>query len=95
MRAIRHVLTERFYLWEDAVKLAKNDPEVNLSGDGPAFTPKDYLEEEADAVKEGQAQAALAAAAAAESTATQPGATTTPDPTAIPEPKAQAEAPRL
>lgn len=91
MRAIRHVLTERFYLWEDAVKLAKNDPEVNLSGDGPAFTPKDYLEE-ADAVKEGQEQAALAAA---ESTATQPGATTTPDPTAIPEPKAQAEAPRL
>ncbi|KAL1835813.1 hypothetical protein VTJ49DRAFT_6034 [Mycothermus thermophilus] len=50
MRAIKHVLTERFYLWEDAVELAKKDPEVNLTGEGPAFTPKDYLEE-ADAAE--------------------------------------------
>ncbi|KAK0735892.1 mitochondrial 39-S ribosomal protein L47 (MRP-L47)-domain-containing protein [Apiosordaria backusii] len=46
MRGIKHVLTERFYAWEDAVKLAENDPEVNLSGKGKAFTPKEYLEEE-------------------------------------------------
>ncbi|KAK0714637.1 mitochondrial 39-S ribosomal protein L47 (MRP-L47)-domain-containing protein [Lasiosphaeris hirsuta] len=44
-KAIKHVLTERFYAWEDAVELAKSDPEINLSGDGPAFTPQEYLEE--------------------------------------------------
>lgn len=46
MRAIKHTLVERFYLWEDATKLAKNDPEIDLSGDGSAFTPMEYLEEE-------------------------------------------------
>ena len=39
MRGIKHVLTERQYAWEDAVKLARDDPEVNLSGNGPAYTP--------------------------------------------------------
>ncbi|OHE98808.1 hypothetical protein CORC01_05897 [Colletotrichum orchidophilum] len=39
MKAIKHVLTERFYLWEDARKLAENDPEVDLSGEGEAYTP--------------------------------------------------------
>ena len=28
MRAIKHVLTERFYAWEDAVKLAEGDKEI-------------------------------------------------------------------
>ncbi|KAK4204131.1 mitochondrial 39-S ribosomal protein L47 (MRP-L47)-domain-containing protein [Triangularia verruculosa] len=46
MRGIKHVLTERFYAWEDAVKLAENDPEVDLSGKGRVFTPTEYLEEE-------------------------------------------------
>jgi large subunit ribosomal protein L47 len=46
MRAIKHVLTERFYLWEDAAKLAKDDPEVDLSGEGNPYTPMEYLEEE-------------------------------------------------
>ncbi len=46
MRAIKHVLTERFYTWEDAVKLAKEDPEVDLSGEGTPFTPMEYLEDE-------------------------------------------------
>ncbi|KAJ0388304.1 hypothetical protein COL922a_000567 [Colletotrichum nupharicola] len=30
MRAIKHVLTERYYVWEDARKLAAEDPEINL-----------------------------------------------------------------
>lgn len=46
MRAIKHTLTERFYVWEDAVKLAEEDPEVDLSGNGNAYTPMEYLEEE-------------------------------------------------
>jgi len=82
MRAIKHVLTERFYTWEDAVKVAENDPEVNLTGDGPAFTPADYLEE-ADVAAEEPADRAEPAAAAA------------PDATTIPSTKPQAEAPRL
>lgn len=39
MKAIKHVLTERFYVWEDARKLAENDPEIDLSGEGAAYTP--------------------------------------------------------
>lgn len=46
MRRIKHVLTERFYVWEDAVKLAEEDPEIDLSGNGPAFQPTAYLEDE-------------------------------------------------
>jgi large subunit ribosomal protein L47 len=46
MRAIKHTLTERFYSWEDAVKLAKVDPEINLSGD-PVYQPLEYVDEEA------------------------------------------------
>lgn len=38
--AIKHALTERFYAWEDARKLAQQDPEVDLSGVGPAYTPE-------------------------------------------------------
>ncbi|OBT52028.1 hypothetical protein VE04_07427 [Pseudogymnoascus sp. 24MN13] len=38
-RAIKQVLTERYYSWEDARKLAAGDPEVDLSGEGPAHTP--------------------------------------------------------
>lgn len=46
MRAIRHVLTERFYTWEDAVELAKTDPEINLAGTGSAYTPGAFLEDD-------------------------------------------------
>lgn len=53
MRGIKHVLTERQYAWEDALKLAENDPEVNLSGDGnPVYTPLEYLEEAEELVDE-------------------------------------------
>ncbi|KAM7212323.1 Mitochondrial 39-S ribosomal protein L47 (MRP-L47) domain containing protein [Rhypophila decipiens] len=46
MRGIKHVLTERFYAWEDAVKLAETDPEVDFSGEGAPYTPSQFLEEE-------------------------------------------------
>ncbi|KAF2180537.1 MRP-L47-domain-containing protein [Zopfia rhizophila CBS 207.26] len=39
MIAIQHTLTERWYAWEEARKVAKDDREVDLSGDGPAYTP--------------------------------------------------------
>ncbi|TLD21505.1 hypothetical protein PspLS_08996 [Pyricularia sp. CBS 133598] len=44
MQAIKHVLTERFYAWEDARKLAMEDPEINLSGNGPIYTPSLHFE---------------------------------------------------
>ena len=32
MKAIRHVLTERYDLWEDAYELAGKDKEITLQG---------------------------------------------------------------
>lgn len=32
--AIKHALTERFYAWEDAVELAKQDPEIQFTNKG-------------------------------------------------------------
>ena len=47
MKAIRHTLTERYYLWEDARTLAQSDPEVNLTGKADAYRPGSapYVEE--------------------------------------------------
>ncbi|KAF8863279.1 54S ribosomal protein L4, mitochondrial [Acephala macrosclerotiorum] len=45
-RAIKQVLTERYYSWRDAEVVAKNDPEINLSGQGPLYQPVDFMEEE-------------------------------------------------
>ncbi|KAK4100838.1 MRP-L47-domain-containing protein [Parathielavia hyrcaniae] len=92
MRAIKHTLTERLYTWEDAVKLAENDPEVDLTGQGPAFVPRDYLEEGETAAAEGEQQVAEAAETA-QNTQAAPAASL--DPVTIPSPKSQAEAPRL
>ncbi|KAF3941360.1 hypothetical protein ABW19_dt0204721 [Dactylella cylindrospora] len=39
-RAIKHALTERFYAWQEALKVADSDPEVDLSGKGPAYVPQ-------------------------------------------------------
>ncbi len=50
MKAIRHTLTERFYLWEDARKLAESDPEIDLGNTVEAYKPRSYLEEEEAAV---------------------------------------------
>ncbi|KAG8166898.1 hypothetical protein KVR01_002587 [Diaporthe batatas] len=45
--AIKHALTERFYAWEDARKLAKDDPEISLTGREPAYIPDEsHLESE-------------------------------------------------
>lgn len=52
-RAIKQVLTERYYSWEDARKLAVNDPEVDLSGDGPAYTPSEEVFEDELLAEEG------------------------------------------
>ncbi|TVY29529.1 54S ribosomal protein, mitochondrial [Lachnellula hyalina] len=46
MRGIKQALTERYYSWREAEKVAQQDPEVNLSGDGPAYMPVDFIEEE-------------------------------------------------
>jgi len=35
-----HTLTERWYAWEEARKVAKTDEEVDLTGIGPAYTPR-------------------------------------------------------
>ncbi|KAL2356536.1 mitochondrial 39-S ribosomal protein L47 (MRP-L47)-domain-containing protein [Cryomyces antarcticus] len=45
-RAIKHALTERFYAWEDARKVAANDEEINFSGEGRVYIPQDFTEEE-------------------------------------------------
>lgn len=43
-RAIKHVLTERWYAWEDARKVAQKDPEINMRARGkePVYDPKDF-----------------------------------------------------
>lgn len=46
MRGIKQALTERYYSWREAEEVAQQDPEVNLSGDGPAYVPVDFIEEE-------------------------------------------------
>ncbi|KAG6015670.1 hypothetical protein E4U41_004580 [Claviceps citrina] len=49
MRAIKHALTERYYTWEDAVNVAKSDPEIDLHAeDGNVYKPGTY-EEDIDA----------------------------------------------
>jgi len=83
MRGIKHVLTERHYAWEDAVKLAEQDPEIDISGDGVVFTPMEYLEEAEEAAEEQQLSLHP------EPVAADPG---TPS---LPDTKAQREAPRL
>lgn len=84
MRGIKHVLTERFYAWEDAAKLAEQDPEIDLSNPENPYKPSTFLEE-AEETAEGATEASSEA---------QP-TTTEIDPTTIPSSKSQAEAPRL
>ncbi|KAK4193934.1 mitochondrial 39-S ribosomal protein L47 (MRP-L47)-domain-containing protein [Podospora australis] len=92
MRGIKHVLTERLYAWEDAVALAKNDPEIDLSGNGPAFTPTQYLEDEPVSAFE-VAKTKTASPEATEAEAPAAAAAATPDPATItPAAKPQSEA---
>lgn len=50
MKAIRRVLTERWYAWQDARELAKSDPNINLypaaggSVYSPSTTEVDYVD---------------------------------------------------
>lgn len=44
MRGIKHALTERYYAWEEARELSKHDPEIDLSGQGPLYSPKSSFE---------------------------------------------------
>jgi len=44
-RAIKQVLTERYYSWRDAEVIAKEDPEIDLSGKGPVYVPRDFEED--------------------------------------------------
>jgi len=55
-RAIKQVLTERYYSWRDAEVIAKEDPEINYSGEGPVYLPRD-LEEEVVPEQEAEAEA--------------------------------------
>lgn len=51
--AIKHVLTERFYAWEDARKLAPEDKDITFNGNskvsvkGSYYKRQSYYEEEA------------------------------------------------
>ena len=44
-RSIKHVLTERFYLWEDALELAQTDPQIVMKAKVPTYKPARYLED--------------------------------------------------
>jgi large subunit ribosomal protein L47 len=44
-KAIKQALTERYYSWREAEELAKKDGEINLSGDGPAYVPGNFVED--------------------------------------------------
>ncbi|KAJ6264268.1 54S ribosomal protein L4 [Drechslerella dactyloides] len=50
-RAIKHALTERYYAWQEALRVADSDPEIDLSGRGPAYNPKPFDDEPAPATK--------------------------------------------
>ncbi|KAF2002331.1 MRP-L47-domain-containing protein [Amniculicola lignicola CBS 123094] len=43
MRAIEDTLVERQKAWRDALELAQDDPEVDLSGSGPAYVETPYV----------------------------------------------------
>ncbi|KAI9839269.1 MAG: hypothetical protein M1819_003263 [Sarea resinae] len=61
-RAIKHALTERWYAWDEARKVARSDPEVKLTGDGPAYLPQafeDDIDHEIQASAEAEARAAV------------------------------------
>ncbi|ATZ52139.1 Bcmrpl4 [Botrytis cinerea B05.10] len=57
-RAIKQVLTERYYSWQEAEVIAKDDPEIDFSGEGPLYTPRDFEEEfEEDVLAEAEGEA--------------------------------------
>lgn len=48
MQSIKHALTERHYTWEDAVNVAKDDPEIVSTEDGLVYQPSAYEDEDVD-----------------------------------------------
>ncbi len=74
MRSIKHALTERWYLWEDARTLAETDPTIDLSNVQSPYAPKDYLEENENAL-ERDIQGQLAKQAPSGSMAEEPSVT--------------------
>ncbi|KAI1265545.1 mitochondrial 39-S ribosomal protein L47 (MRP-L47)-domain-containing protein [Xylariaceae sp. FL1019] len=56
MKAIKHALTERWYVWEDARTLAETDPEVDLGNVSSPYIPRsqhlEHLEPELPAENE-------------------------------------------
>ncbi|XXG99197.1 hypothetical protein Hte_005532 [Hypoxylon texense] len=87
MKAIRHALTERFYLWEDARKLAETDPDIDLSNYKNPYTPGTYFEDDVQNAEtaEGQGQAEASEAPIAEKvdpSTLPPNATETQQPSA-------------
>ncbi|KAI9857356.1 MAG: 54S ribosomal protein L4 mitochondrial [Trichoglossum hirsutum] len=62
-RAIKQVLTERWYSWEDARKIARTDREVDLTGNGPAYKPRD-LEDDVEELRGSSGERKGAATAA-------------------------------
>lgn len=94
--AIKHALTERFYAWEDARKLAEQDPEVDLSGAGPAYTPGGAHLESEEAVWEEESQEKSAAGGRSEAAKETKSSREAVDPSTIPNSaKTQADAPRV
>ncbi|KAL3955631.1 hypothetical protein ACCO45_011194 [Purpureocillium lilacinum] len=64
MRAIKHALTERYYTWQDAVDVARSDPEIDFeSRDGQVYKPSAY-EDDLEASESWAAEADSQAAAA-------------------------------
>ncbi|KAL7627433.1 54S ribosomal protein L4 mitochondrial [Parahypoxylon ruwenzoriense] len=55
MKGIKHTLTERFYLWEDARRLAETDPEIDLSSPKRPYLPSSYMEETMEKAEESEA----------------------------------------
>jgi len=42
MRGIKQALTERWYSWEDARVLARDDPEIQFNDGGVQYIPQDF-----------------------------------------------------
>lgn len=46
MRGIKHTLTERYYAYREADVLMHHDEEIDTSGEGPPYNPKEDVFEE-------------------------------------------------
>ncbi|KAI2621362.1 mitochondrial 39-S ribosomal protein L47 (MRP-L47)-domain-containing protein [Xylaria nigripes] len=81
MKAIKHALTERWYLWEDARKLAETDPEIDLSNTKRPYTQIEQLpyEDELEESKQGELAQPAPSGFMSEEPRTEEPKTTKPD----------------